>query len=282
MTQPADEQKSESTPMPSSVSATVQHDATRDAWRRGEGRIAGLGTRRQFAPRSGFRLEVVAALNSGTQLQVIERTADGIWWHVVGPNSPKVQGWLHRSVLERTRVAEAMRTVPVSSLPSSSFTPAPKPTAAPVPSPQKTQTAWQLVADSTLDFPGGQDRNHWYYLWTPGRNNFDWQPMAQINSGACYRDPNGSNLEICPDSIKTDSRGDVGLQWKASRGGTYRFEWDSPSLRFYKHASLVGSQGKGAELPFSATIEGVIDWEMFFWVATADTPYHVRVYRLQQ
>ncbi len=72
------------------------------------------------------------------------------------------------------------------------------------------------------------------------------------------------------------------MQWKASRGGTYRFEWDSASLKFYQHANLIGIQSKGAELPYATTIQGVIDWELFFWVAADSTPYHIRIFRLDE
>ena len=157
--------------------------------------------------------------------------------------------------------------------------------AAPVPTPMATATPsqrWVLVADSAADFPGGPEHNHWYYLWSSGRNNFAWQDMAGGSSTECYRSPNDWRLSICGDSITADPRGDVAVQWKARRGGTYRFEWDSPALRFYKHLDFVGSQGQGTELPFSAIVRDAIDWEMFFWVAREDTPYHIRVFELQQ
>lgn len=153
-----------------------------------------------------------------------------------------------------------------------------------VTAPRPSTAQWQLIADSAVDFPGGSDRNYWYYLFTDGRNNFNWREMGRSQGGpdGCYHDPGQWGLEICHDSIKANPRGDVGIQWKASRGGSYRFEWDSPALRFYKHATLVGSEGKGAELPYSASFEGVIDWELFFWVPDAPTGYHIKVFRFEE
>ena len=77
-------------------------------------------------------------------------------------------------------------------------------------------------------------------------------------------------------------RGDVALLWKATEGGTYRFEWDSSALAFYMHLHYVGSQGPGTQLPYSATIRDIIEWELFFWVARSSTNYHIRVYRLEE
>jgi hypothetical protein len=138
------------------------------------------------------------------------------------------------------------------------------------------------VADAAADFPGGRDRNHWYYLWTEGRGNFIWQDMQQTDGAGCYHDTAGKGLEICPDSMTANPKGDVGLQWKASRGGTYRFEWDSASLKFYKHGEFVGILDQGTQLPYATTVSDVIEWEMFFWVAADSTNFHVRVFRLDE
>jgi hypothetical protein len=139
---------------------------------------------------------------------------------------------------------------------------------------------WTFVADSASDYPGGRDHNNWYYLWTPGRHNFEWQDLGRSGQDSCYQSPNDWGLQICRETIRTNEKGDVAVQWKASRGGTYRFEWDAPALSFYQHGIFVGSQNRGVELPHSAIIENVIDWEMFFWVAEQDTSYHITVHRL--
>jgi len=144
-----------------------------------------------------------------------------------------------------------------------------------------------LVADSAADFPGPIQDRKWWYLWSRGRNNFHWQDMAEMPN-LCYHSPNDMTLEICRDTITADnrSRGDAALQWKAPEGGTYRFEWDSTEERdkttlwFYKHLDFVGSQGPGTELLYSAIVEDVIQWELFFWVPQYDTHYRVKVYKL--
>ena len=82
--------------------------------------------------------------------------------------------------------------------------------------------------------------------------------------------------------MTANPKGDVGLQWKASRGGAYRFEWDSTSLKFYKHGECVGILDPGTQLPYATTVTDVIDWEMFFWVAADSTTFHVKVFRLDE
>lgn len=222
----------------------------------------------------GTSYPTVGAAKAGDRYDITARNQDGSWFEVCCVNSKRV--WVARSVVtvsgDMNSVALAQNIPPP---------PTKQPASAPATTGQDGQR-WTLVADAAADFPGGQDHNHWYYLWTEGRNNFQWQDTQRSNENGCYRDNAGLGLEICQDSIKADPRGDIGLQWKASRGGTYRFEWDSPWLKFYKHTEFVGTQGKGAELPFSATITGVIDWEMFFWVAGDSTSYHVRIYRLDE
>jgi uncharacterized protein YraI len=221
----------------------------------------------------GTNYPVVGAAKAGDQYNITGRDQDASWLEVCCVNDKAV--WIAKSVV--TVSGDVGAVVVAQNIPTPP--PAPQPASASAATGQGDQR-WSLVADSTADFPGGRDRNNWYYLWTEGRNNFRWQDMQRSGGNGCYQDTSGRGLEICPDTIKADPRGDLGLQWKANRGGSYRFEWDSPWLKFYKHADFVGTQGKGSELPFSATIAGVIEWEMFFWVAGDSTPYHVRVYRL--
>ena len=181
--------------------------------------------------------------------------------------------------------------------PTFTVTPTPEATATPTsPPPPTPDEQWLLVADSSADFPGPIQDRKWWYLWSEGRGNFNWQDMSE--NPDCYRSPNEMTLSICRDLITVDtcdageipgrdcSRGDAALQWKAREGGDYRFEWDSgevdgdTTLRFYKHLDFVGNQGPGSELPYSAVTEGVIQWELFFWVPQFDTPYRVKVYKL--
>jgi hypothetical protein len=168
----------------------------------------------------------------------------------------------------------------------------------PMPTPTPSRS-WVLVADSAADFPGRAEDRRWDYLWSNGRNNFIWQNMAE-SANHCFASPNDWRLEICRDQIKVDTcgakdlrgrgcaRGDAALLWKARQGGTYRFEWDSTeadgrsTLWFYKHLDFVGSQGPGVELPYSAVVENVIDWGLFFWVPQYDSSYHIKIYKLQE
>lgn len=221
----------------------------------------------------GTNYAVVGATAAGKQYQVTGRNKDSTWLEVCCVKGKAA--WVLRSLVTVNGSASSIplaKTIPPP--------PAVKPAAAPAAAKQGGPK-WVLVADSAADFPGGQDHNWWFYLWTPGRNSFAWQDTQRSDNG-CYRDGGGLGMEVCRDTIKADPRGDIAVQWKANRGGTYRFEWDSASLKFYKHANLVGIQNKGAELPYAATIEGVIDWEMFFWVAADSAPYHIRIFRLDE
>jgi hypothetical protein len=212
----------------------------------------------------GTNYPIVGQVKAGQVLDIVARNRAGDWFRLTNGH------WISGAMVENAPKVPADTNIPSP----------PVQTTAPTPKPAGQQ--WVLVADSAADFPGGPNHNNWYYLWTDGRNNFNWQPMAQSNPEECYRDTGGKGLEICHDTIKVDPKGDVGLQWKANRGGTYRFEWDAASLKFYQHANLVGIQGKGSQLPYATTVQGVIDWEMFFWVAADSTPYHVRVFRLDE
>lgn len=119
-------------------------------------------------------------------------------------------------------------------------------------------------------------------MWSSGRDNFEWQEMAGGHPSQCYHSPNDWNLEICRDRIASDLNGDVAVLWKPRQGGTYRFEWDSDALKFYRHLNYVGSQEPGSELAHSAVIEDVVAWEMFFWVAQKDTNFHILIHRLPE
>lgn len=206
---------------------------------------------------------IVGGATAGQALTVIGQNEAGDWYQLAGG------AWIFAELVEGAPSA------PVASPPA----PAPAPASGVSPASGGT---WTLVADSAADFPGGRDRNHWYYLWTEGRGNFHWRDMQQTDGAGCYRDTGGKGLEICADSITANSKGDVGLQWKASRGGTYRFEWDSASLKFYKHGDFVGILDQGAELPYAATVTDAIEWAMFFWVAADSTTFRVKVFRLNE
>lgn len=217
----------------------------------------------------GTAYPVVGEGRQGDTLPITGRDASATWWQVVTADGQ--EAWVNAELVEVTQVEDI-----------------PLVTAAPPPAPPPPSQQWVLVADSTTDYPGPIQDRKWWYLWSEGRNNFIWQDMTETPD--CYRSPNEMTLTICPNRMMVDShsRGDAALQWKAREGGTYRFEWLSNEvngdtvLRFYKHLDFVGSQGPGDELPYSAVIENVTQWELFFWVPQYDTPYQVRVYKLQE
>ena len=213
----------------------------------------------------GTNYPVVGELQSGAEARVIGKDQDTAEWWCVETDAVGT-AWVN------AQLVTASNTDGVAIV------------AAPPPHPASSEVngSWVLVADSLADWPGGHDHNNCYYLWTAGRNNFIWQDMARPNPSDCYNDRGNHGLQICRDSITANPSGDVGVQWKTNRGGTYRFEWDSPSLKFYKHADFVGNMGPGSNLAYSATFEGIIDWEMFYWVAEGSTSCHLQVYRLQQ
>lgn len=212
----------------------------------------------------GTNYPVVGGVQAGTPLEIVARNADGTWYKLVNGS------WIIGQLVNGNPI------VPVDDAPI----PLASATVAPVAS--ASSSGWVLVAESAADFPGGRDGNNWYYLFTDGRGSFNWQAMTRIDNQGCYQDMANLNLEICGDRITTNARGDAAIQWKANKGGVYRFEWDSSSLRFYQHSKLVGIQETGGSLPYAATIRDVIEWELFFWVAADTSPFRIRVYRLEE
>ena len=183
------------------------------------------------------------------------------WWRVSLPNGG--QAWISGELVEATNTAGIL-PVAYAPLPPTP-TPPPPPASAPLPNAPsatpKPQSRWVLVANSLADYPGPLNERRWFYLWSDGRNNFEWKDMYQPSQDDCYFSHDARQLMICRDRITTGSRGDVTVQWKATSGGTYRFEWDSASLAFYKHLDFIGSQRKGTELTYSTELSGIIDWE---------------------
>ncbi len=216
----------------------------------------------------GTTFAIVGGAKAGQSLDIVARNGDGTWYKLADG------AWIFAPL-----VANAPE-VPVDEGDATAATPAaaasaPAPAAVAAPAGGST-----LAADSAANWPGGKEHNYWAYLFTEGRNNFNWQDMRQENPNSCFKDTANLGLEVCSDNITADKRGDVAVQWKASKGGSYRFEWDSASLKFYKHTELLGILGTGVELPYAATVRNVIEWEQFFWVATDNTPYHIRIFKL--
>ncbi len=221
----------------------------------------------------GTNFPIVGGVTAGQTLAIVAANPAGDWYELADGR------WIFAALVEGAPAVAVSTEVPTATAPAApEGNPAPAAAAAPAPAP--AGGGWSLVADSAADFPGGRDRNHWYYLWTEGRGNFVWQEMRQTDGKGCYHDTADKGLEICADSLIANPKGDVGLQWKASRGGSYRFEWDSASLKFYKHGDFVGILDQGRELPYATTVTGVIDWELFFWVPADSTTFHVKIFRL--
>ncbi len=218
----------------------------------------------------GTNYPIVGGATAGQALEIVAKNQVGDWYQLADGN------WIFAALVEG-----APEVAVSAQIPTAPAAPATVSSAASTVS-NLGGEKWTLVADSAADFPGGRDRNHWYYLWTEGRGNFVWQEMFQTEGQGCYHDSANKGLEICADSIIANPKGDVGLQWKASHGGDYRFEWDSASLKFYKHGDFVGILEQGSSLPYAATVKDVIDWEMFFWVAADSTPFRVKVFRLDE
>lgn len=238
---------------------------------------------------------VVGESHQGDILPITGRDASPVgWWQVIAADGQTA--WVNAGLVEASG-AEAVAQVEASLLPTAipNAAEGTAPGAAPAGGPNGGQ--WVLVADSAADFPGPIQNRKWYYHWSKGRNNFIWQDMTQ--GPECYHAPNEMTLEICRDRMKVDtcegkeiggwdcSRGDTALLWKATEGGTYHFEWladeveEESSIWFYKHLDRAYNVEPGFELPYSATIKDVIQWELFFWVPQYDTPYRVKVYKLQ-
>lgn len=81
-----------------------------------------------------------------------------------------------------------------------------------------------LIADSLADFSGYQGRNSWWFLYSVGRNNFEWREMrGGGNNPECYRTDQPDNV-ICSDFARPGFSGDVALQYKSEVGGTIKIE----------------------------------------------------------
>lgn len=219
----------------------------------------------------GTSFAVVGGVTAGATLNIVAKNAAGDWYQLADG------AWIFGQLVKNPPSAP-----PVSA--AAAPAPAAQPAAAPAPAAAAPAAApgWTLVAASASDFPGGRDHNHWYYLYSVGRNNFNWQEMRRPDQQGCFKDGADLGLELCSASATVTGRGDAAVQWKASKGGTYRFEWDAATLKFYQHTRLLGILEAGTTLPFAATVKGVIDWELFFWVATESGPYQIRIYRLDE
>lgn len=158
--------------------------------------------------------------------------------------------------------------------------------------PQQAAGKWIPIADSTADYPSNQAARKWWYLWSDGRFNFNWQEMQEAPQD-CAHPPNSFPSFICADRAGTDASADIALQWKAPQGGKYLIEWQANTTKgqgavyVYKHLQEVYSAGKGPTLANSVTLDNLIDWDQVFIVVRShgelyETSLHVRVYRWSQ
>ena len=234
----------------------------------------------------GTAYSVVRSARQGDQFLVTGSDAiRAQWWQIATTDNR--EAWVSAQLVDASDT-QSVKTARYSPPPATALIAAAVTVAGgspPTPLAPAAQPAekWVLVSDSFADYPGPWNNRSWWYLWSQGTNNFEWQEMRGTNSvDACYVSPATSALRICRDTIRPSPAGDVTVQWKAKSGGTYRFEWDSPSLAFYRRLGYVGSLGKGATMPFSAVMPDLIEWEMFFWVAKDSTAYHIKVYKLEK
>lgn len=215
------------------------------------------------------------------------------WWFI--KLNSGINGWISAD----SELVSATNTFSLSVV---EVPPPPKPTPPPIATSSKNNTnsekrsstsssgRWVLIADSMSDFPDNRIERQWWYLFSHGRNNFEWQEM-DFQPWDCQRARDQPIGRICANKMTTDTHGDIALQWKARRGGKYLLEWDAKIVAgegeflVYKHANRIASQGRGPSLPNSYA-EEIIDWEMFFFVLRAssygvppEATFHVRVYR---
>lgn len=227
----------------------------------------------------GTNYDVVGQVGHDDQLLITGRNEKGDWWEV--ETTEGETAWISGELVGVSSTGDVgAKQAPPSPTPRPTPTPPPVVEAKSISRPQSAGK-WVLVADSLADYPGPNLDRRWWYHWSEGRNNFRWQDMAG-GGDQCYQSPNSYGLLICRDSMTTNNHGDVALLWKSGQDGTYRFEWEGGDLAFYRRLQFVGSQGRGAELPYSATFNDLPQWELFFWVARSNTTYHVKVFRLQE
>ncbi len=168
-------------------------------------------------------------------------------------------------------------------VPLSDATTTPAPTVTPTIA-TATPDVWILVADSSQEFRAPSSvEGGWRYLWAESRNTFWWLPMVEGSNDCMGSGYPNFDLDICQETIRNNSSGELAVQWRPLKDGSFRVEWDSPDLRFYQRDQLKSSQGPGGQFPYSVVLEEVVrEWDSFFWVTTVDTTYHIQIYRLEE
>lgn len=231
----------------------------------------------------GMNYPVKARITAGDRFEICGKDSnEPKWWRIRAQSG--LEGWI--SADPELAISVNTGSVGISDIPPTPEIATPKPTGI-VKQPNKSR--WVLVADSIADYPNRFQDRRWWYLFTDGRNNFHWKEMADDRHG-CPHAPGENPNYLCADHGMASSWGDVALQWKARKGGTYLIEWQADGdLKVYKHATRIWSTGRGLTLPNSYVAKDIIDWEMFFFVITTPSysdetntvHFHVRIYRKQ-
>jgi hypothetical protein len=176
------------------------------------------------------------------------------------------------------------------------------PTATSKPAPQPTRTqaptpAMQLLADSQADFTGSQGQNSWEYLFSEGRDTFNWKQMDF--DGSCWRGPfENEQVRICPDHGAPGAKGDIAWLYKAETSGKLVFkvtakkteaQGDDIEIRVYRHTNLLDTwyldegETQGFTRQFELDANG---GEMFFFTMQVSSTwrefkYDPTVFRVQ-
>jgi hypothetical protein len=159
--------------------------------------------------------------------------------------------------------------------PAPTATKKPAATAQPTKGPTSTP-AMQLLADNQADFTGGQGQNSWEYLFSEGRQSFNWKQMGF--DGSCYRSPFAEEqMRICPDHGAPGVRGDIAWLYKAEVTGKLLFkvtahkvedQGDDIEIKAYRHTNPVhtwrldGGDKQGFTKQFELDLDG---GEMIFF-----------------
>jgi hypothetical protein len=233
---------------------------------------------------------VMATVRKGQSFHIVGKDAQAVkWWRIVLADGR--QGWV---IAEPALfIAHDAETVPQAQVPppptSMSTTP---PTPASPPATAIPQQNWVLVGDSIADFANRVQDPQWGYLYSEGRNNFNWKPMRD-DRHSCPEAPEANPGYLCADRGLASDYGNIALLWKAPRGGKYMLEWDVRPLKgsgdflTYKHLERVFSVGRGPTLPNSIILEKIDEWQMFFFVVRAgyggsyEVRFQVKIYRWQ-
>ena len=134
----------------------------------------------------------------------------------------------------------------------------PEATSVSVTSPEPTKVpatstpAMQLLADSQADFTGGQGQNSWEFLFSEGRDSFNWKQMSF--DGSCYRSPfTEEEMRICPDHGAPGAGGDIAWLYKAEASGT---------LVFKVTAKKAETPGDDIEIKVYRHTEDIKEWDL--------------------